>query len=147
VWAKITRAPMGTYLGHYGIIHAYTVVLSSQMLLLVVVIAAASDLIYTIVGGRNDSDSVAQFQYVTPVVIIVTMVSWMVGSFGGLGSLIFTTAKVKKIWDQLIKPPIFLRTANCITGKVYFSSWLTCTHVQCTCTCIYSITCRSCVCW
>jgi hypothetical protein len=60
------------------------------MLLLVVVIAAASDLIYTIVGGRNDSDSVAQFQYVTPVVIIVTMVSWMVGNFGGLGSLLFS---------------------------------------------------------
>ncbi len=55
-----------------------TVILSSQMFLLVPVIAAASDLIYTIVGGRNDSDSVAQFQYVTPVVIIVTMVSSMV---------------------------------------------------------------------
>ena len=50
------------------------------MLLLVPVVAAASDLIYTIVSGRKDSDSVAQFQYVTPVVIIVSMVSYCLSS-------------------------------------------------------------------
>ena len=46
----------------------------AQIFLLVPAITAICDLIYTIAKGRKES--VAQFQYVTPVVIIVSMVSW-----------------------------------------------------------------------
>ena len=51
-----------------------TTVLPSQIFLLVPAVTAVCDLIYTIVEGRTGS--VAEFQYVTPIVIIVSMVSY-----------------------------------------------------------------------
>ena len=50
--------------------HAYV---HLQVLLLVPLLTASSDLVYTIVRGR--SETVAQFQYITPIVIILSMVS------------------------------------------------------------------------
>lgn len=48
----------------------------SQILLLVPVITATCDFIFTIAKGTKEP--VAQFQYVTPLVIIVSMVSYHV---------------------------------------------------------------------
>ena len=52
---------------------AVFILMHAQIFLLVPVVTAVCDLIYTIAKGRKDS---AQFQYVSPIVIIVSMVSY-----------------------------------------------------------------------
>ena len=53
--------------------HTHTHTHTKKIFLLVPMITAACDLIFTIAKGR--ADAVAQFQYVTPVVIISSIVS------------------------------------------------------------------------
>ena len=49
--------------------------LSQQIFVLVLLVTALCDLVYSIIQGRNSVVTVAQFQYVTPITIIVTMVT------------------------------------------------------------------------
>ena len=57
--------------------HAHTI--HTQLFLAVPLLTALSDLIYTVVLGS--SKTVAQFQYISPIVIIVAMVNLLSGAW------------------------------------------------------------------
>ena len=70
-----TRTHAHTNTHTHTLTHTHTHTLAhTKIFLLVPVITGVCDLIFTIARGRTEEVQVAQFQYVTPVVIIVSMV-------------------------------------------------------------------------